>query len=596
MTSIQTNLPAFIECLEKRDFVLCDSTKLIWSTQPRWMGKVYQFLRFNDDRIANIGKTFCNYMDFVEKTPVVFSGITEIADKQSKLFAEILRAAEVVKSTLDQSNSRAVNKQALLLAQKVAAFRYRIEGVNGGKDISDVDGKLFDKITDLASRWKGKMPLFTDKQVTPHELLKIARACQYADFCSVLLADKSLQDRFFSWSLRDNMDVDHFIQFPATTARVKAAFLATRLGRLCSDMFRLNKVPVNEGLQKVLELPFDIGDRVKYINILDESAEVNLHGTWMLTIKKILDEFSSKNKAVGDFEMFKSTGITIWNAFELGRWNPAMKHYDHVDLTKTEWWLDLPILEELKKEELEHKYEVTLKEGQWLVCAKAGRQSPDLDLNNTHGFLELAIPTENGNYRTFPFGNFASPFPQSVQELILFIGDTREGKISYPDENVFYSHRQIASLPIVISEKQGRQIMRSIQKDLIKSRFGINIFQFAGDNCACWAQTKLEDSGEAIPNIYKIKFSKSEPHNPALALLFNAVKIAPLALQPKLFGGLYTLFGGWRTYEVFENGKRVYKCQYDSTSCKEATLYHPGNLHELILNGKLKGVVTTGHR
>lgn len=598
MTKIQGSLEQFTNSLEQGKFVVCDFKQGTWKVQPKWMELTNALFRSKGLRLVDISKSFCRYLDTLETKPVLFGLDPTTAAVQKGNFATCFKAAEAVKAILQRTSTPEVTKQLNFLAQRTAALQYRIESANGGQDLSPLQQEMKDRLLALAAQWKSSVSFLVLKELSPRDIEKLERACQYPNFIRTLFIDKGLQDKFFSWAIRDNMPVDHFVQFPATCARIKSAVLAARIGRLGNELFPLVKQPTSQDgvTEKVLMLPFDVGhNKIEYHSILDESKEINVHGTWKLTIKKILDIFSYKNRNVGDLELFKTTGITVWNAFEIGRWNPEKSVYERIDLYNDDWWNELPVLEELTKSELEKKYNTPLEEGQWLICGKSSRQSNDLDLDGVHGFMEIAIPTDDGKYRTYPFANFPSTFPHTTIDLLFFLADTRPGKISYPDENVFYSHRQIASYPLAISREEGEMVMSSIRKDIISARYGDIIFQFAGDNCAFWAHTKLQSMGRELPNLYKVRLEVPRARNLLLATIFDNIRKTPDWMHQSLYAGVYLMFGGKRKRTVIENGQKVHKAQYDCKTRKESSIFHPGYLHEQILQGTLRGTVTAGH-
>lgn len=405
---------------------------------------------------------------------------------------------------------------------------------------------------------------------------------------------------FFSWALLYNSGVRQFVEFPSTSASIKSCYLAARVGRFGGQMFAFEKRvnPDNGTLEKVVSLPFHInGEKIEYVSILDESKEIKLYKGWQLSIKKIIDIFASKNKEIGDLEFFESTGITVWNSHKLGRWNHETKSYDLADLTASDWVEKFPVLQRVTRKELENKYKVSLAPHEWLVCGKSTRETPDLDLAGQHGFLELAIPDKEDpdTYRVYPFGCFAVKFPNTAWELLKFLGATIRAAVAYPDENFFYAHRQHAAYPIPLTPDEGQDLLRRIQFDLIRARFGHLVFQFASENCAYWAQSVLDSINKPIPALYKIPAVQSEPKHFFLGSVFYMIKRVPDSMRPLLFKGLDLCLASWRGVTIIENGQRVHKSHLRSESRKHLVVYQPGRLHQQIEKGELKGVIFTGH-
>ena len=542
-------------------------------------------------------KIFCRFLDSLERKVVVFNGSKNEIENQKSCFASCVKTANVIKHQLKGDKSIKAHEQLNHLARRVAGLNYRIEASNGGFDPVDIDPLLQDKIVRLAIEWKSDHPLFFDKNLTDKDKRKIAEVCKYPKFAKILLGDKGLRKTFFVWALRDNGEVRQFIQYPSMTNHLKAVFLASRIGRLGEDILRIEKKERKEGgEEKILSLPFHTVKGVERINIMDESKVIEMNQGWKVKIKQIFDVFAKKNTDFGDFEIFGSTGIDVWNCSQIGRWNHQTKKYDRVDLSQENWWNELPVLEEITKTDLERKYNTELAEGEWLVCGKASRQTADLDFNGQHGFLEVAIPTPSGTYRIYPFGNFAEKFPATTVELLYFLANTVKGKISYPDENFFYLQRQQASYPIPLSVDEGKRLMQKIGEDLIRASKGYLVFQLASENCAFWAQQALDvlQDTKSVPNLYKMKVIHTTPKDPLFGKLFPIVRKLPEKVGLLILKSVDIIFGSWRGVTILHKGNKIFKSHMSSQSRDEGFAYQPGFLHEQIIKKRLKGVISFG--
>jgi hypothetical protein len=594
-TNLLSNLDPllFADEVIKKSLLLSSHNKK-QSTIFRIWQTLFSKLESKEASFLALGKECHLLFDRVEKIPTLFKANQAKLFDQNASYQTYLKAAHLVITLLATSKSAKVEQQLLPLMQKVAGFRYRIETCNGGLDRSQIDPVLTQNMMSAALNWKKEHSLIIKKELTSQEIKKLEEASTYPQFVEVMLSRRSLQEAFFNWALRDNCGVSQFIEFPATSARIKRAFLACRIGRLRESMFRIEKREKEGCTEKVISLPFFIHKKIEYINILDESQEVELTG-WKLTIREVLNIFSEKNKTIGNLEFFGSTGITNWNGHELGTWNPATNAYYHIDLTKEEWWKDLPVLEEVSKEHLIERLHENIEEGEWVICAKAARTTPDLDLDGRHGYLEIAIPTDQGTYQIYPFGAFAADFPNTDWELVKFITNTVKGKICYPDENFFYSHRQQATYAMRVLAEKGFAFMKVIQKELIKAFYGHFIFQFGAENCAFWAQKVLHTIDSKRHNFYKLDIVKSNPLNPVLNKIFNFFRCLPLHKRTHAVKTVDTLLGSYRGIVIFENHEKVYKKHNTSAVRNELTIYQPGYLHEQIEKKELKGVITTGN-
>lgn len=593
MLSIDRPLGVLASELETQALILSKE-----KASPGWLHPIRKWWRPQPDSWASLRKSCHSLLDRIEKIPVTFCREPESARAHNANHLACLKAAHAVQTALFHATPKPARPQLHRLMQKVIALQYRMERVNGGLDRKPVHHGLKEQLIEKASLWKKQLPLAVEKELIPQELRQLEKAAAYPEFTRLLLASKELQENFFIWALRDGNGVDPFVEFPATCAKMKASFLAARVGRLGQHLFRLEKKWHGDGKEKILSLPFHIRNCIRFVNILDDSQQVELAKGWKLTIREVFEVFANKNREVGNLEFFASTGITNWNSHQLGVWNPATQSYDRIDLTKKEWWRQMPRLETVSKATLEKRLEETIQPGEWIVCAKASRTTPDLDLDTRHGYFEVAIPSSNADqssYTLYPFGNFARNFPNSLWDLVAFLADTVPGKVTYPDENFFYSQRQQAFHPIKLTENEGRQLMHVIQKELIKAKHGHVIFQLGGENCAFWAQKVLHKTGKILPNFYRLNYVETKPLNPVLKGIFACIRVLPPRFQVYGIAAFDRAFGSHRRKRVVEDGQWVYKSQHTSAPRNDGVIFQPGYLHHQIEQGKLKGRLSFGN-
>lgn len=564
---------------------------------PSLLNRIRNYFRPQSNTLISLGKRCESLLDKVERTPTLFTANESQTLEQNQSYAACLKTAKTVVSMLSASKSPQIKASLNSLMQRVAALQYRIEGANGGLDRSAIDPALTEKLCAAAQEWKNKYPLIAKKELSAQEITKLEKASTYPEFCTVLLSgDKRLKEAFFNWALRENNDVSLFIEFPATWARIKSSYLSSRIGELGVQALqnRVQKENAPKGLmEKNIILPFFNGAGTDNISILDESREVGLNDGLNITINKILTVLSRKNHEVGDLEMFRH-GIMNWNCHQLGSLNSATGGYDRIDLTDENWLKKLPVLKEITHTDLEERVGEKLKAGEWVVFAKASRTTADLDLDGRHGYFELAVPTGDGKYGLYPFGIFPPSFPISVVELLKFLGNTFRAKISYPDENFFYAHRQQAEYPMRLSDQEVRDFMKVLQKELIKSRYGHLIFQFGAENCAYWSQCVLNTIEAKKHNFYKTDYVESYPLNPLMKNIFAFFRSLPKLIRNSAIRNVDAMFGTRRGIYVFENRQRVFKSHKTSPVRNEFVIYQPGHLHQQILKGEIKGRVYLG--
>ncbi len=605
MPNIENSFTEFNLAIKQGKSVVLKETG-VWYCEGAYSRIIRRIFRLEDQRVALVAKVFNKTLDKLEKIPVKFNaGNGSAAPEQTQKFQQYIETAKTIAEMLEShKKNRNCRLEKRFLDQKKVAMQYRIESINGGLDTL-ASPELQAPIQDLARKWKNskEQSFFNDKELTPSDLHKIAQTCAYPDFAKLIVADKYLQDAFFKWTLRENNDVRPFVEFPATYTRLKTAYMAGRIGRCGAHLLSVDKIVCADGKEeKQIRLTFE----GKKISILDESQEVTLKGNYKLTVKKIIDVFKSKNDEIGNLEYFPELGVTNWNAHELGWWNPEKKDFERIDLTKDDWWKDLPIFERATREQVEKRYSSSkfpfkLEPNQWAAAAKSSRETPTLDFDRSHGYFEFCVPQSDGTYLIFNFGKFAANFPKNFFEKILFLTATAKGKFSYPDENLFYSHRQHASVPFAFSKEKGLELMKIVKEELLKARNGSVVFQFAWENCAYWPQTLLETllgkekDGGRVPDLYHMDLLKAEPSNGFLRKMVNLINKTPKSWRPKLMTGVHTILGSWRKYHYIENGQRKWKSLAATDFPKCLQHYQPSLTHKNIEAGKLQGVLNYAH-
>lgn len=602
MPKINKSLKAFTANIENNIPIVCEATG-VWKIEGFFSRIIRKIFCREDARLIGIVKAFNRALDDLEAIPVLFSANHKIVDAQSAFAHEYLQAAEAIQNIFRRSSLKSPQsppKCLNALARRIASLQYRLESANGGMDPVKVDPELKQKLISAALDWKAGQVIMTNKNLTENELAKLEETCQYPKFAELLLQGEQLKVNFFNWSLRDNNRPSLFIQFPATCQRLIAANLAIRTGRFGSDILQIKKIPgsifTQTVAEKVVTMPFFDGKNVQHISILDDTREVTLNQGWRLTINKIFDFFTQKTLRLTDLEFFRDKGVMNWHAHELGSWDPSTKSYKRIDLSVQDWIKQLPPVEVISREELEKRYDVKLAPGDWLAVARANREQLGNLLQDRHGFIELTIPNDDGSYCLYSFSKFAAYYPETTLELLSFLLATVPAKVSYPDENIFFTKRQQAAYPIKLNAVEGKKMLSTIHQDLVKGREGNLIFQFRRENCAYWVQSIL-DSVDTIktPRLFKSVMVESHSENPILEAIFGWIRQFPKSWQASVVNFTDYLLGGFRGVTVTEGGKKVFKCFSQTPHHEKQYVFQPGFLHKHIEDGTIKGIIFAGH-
>lgn len=443
------------------------------------------------------------------------------------------------------------------LSQRIVALQYRL-----GAFPQEFRRENVDLLNTFAKSWVGKGP------ISPRGIEEIKKAAQYPAFVDLLDRFPSLRDSFFGWILRDGIDACAFIEFPGACQRIIAAKLSGRIGHHKA----LKIIHRKEGKQ--LCLPFE----GEYRNILDLQEKVAFRGDYVLTMREIFEVFARKDVAVGNLEFMKD-GIINWNVQKLGFWNAISQNYQIVDVNQKDWWKQMPLLEVLSRRKVYKRYGLKVKPHHWIAAAVATRGFSNLNYEETHAFLEIAIPYKDGMYSIYDFGKLANRFPNGAWERLKMFTETVFATVAFPDDNVFYTHRERGFHPFVLNLKQGEALMDSIKRDIERARGASFVYQIESENCAKWVHYKLVEvlGEEKIPDFFRMQLLDTHPQG-IIAHLFYWLKKLPACLQVPILMILHLPLGAFRKVWIMEEGQWVPKSLTRHSFFKTGQIFLPALL------------------
>jgi hypothetical protein len=543
MSLISTSLLLFSQKLKNGEVLTCNRGK--WNNQWR----VVTFFRGHDRELISCAKELSELWDRVER-------------KQYTLSDALFSASEALLVRMKPG------KEKTDLQRRVLACRMRLVGPCGER--SQVD---FTNLLSLALAWKKEDKLNPYKQLSDRDRRKLEKVACHREFSKLIKENPEIRSEFFKWALRDNNKIKPFMYFPGIQERLKTCLLSGRLGYNGCKALKVDLVTHD------VTLLFN----GKPVSILDENKIVELENRWSPKIREIFESFKSKNVRTGNVELLKN-GVTNWNSHELGRFNGLNWLIDRVDVSKPNWWEGMPVLKEMTAAELcYHMNLTTVEPGKWVVAAKATRERPNLDINKSHGYLEIAIPDPTtGLWRLYAFGKYAKDYPTGFFGLLGFIAGTVEARIQGFDENVFYGHRQQASHPICCTSQEGEKVMGEVGKWIARSRSSNVIFQFVWENCAWWPEYVLRAAlvSRTPHQLYSTYILHSEPLDHPLKGIFKTIVWFPRKYWNFLVKLTDIVFLSYRGKYVQEDRGRVFKSVATSDFRKNFHIFLPARLHQ----------------
>lgn len=503
---------------------------------------------------------------------------------------DLAALAEGAKILVDKAQSLVTKKelpQINTFLQKTLAIQYRLEAVNGGTDPLSVQPTMVNMLKGLVKEWKENQELIEDKDLTENDMYQIQVASQYPEFATLLCQDEELRGKFFLWTIRDHNEARVFIEYPALTEKIASSNLSGRIGRINGNDLKIQKVADNDGVvHKIVTLPFEGVDH----NILDGDQVIDFRGGYQLTVNEVFKVFANKDYEVGNLE-YLALGITNWNCHRWGFWNAQTNDFEVINLNHHQWWQQLPTFEVISKASAEERYKKILDGKVWVVAATATRGSATLDFENTHAFLELAVPFGDGRYAIYDFGKFAKRFPASFFEGLSIFCHNLHATVAYPDENVFYSHRQATFNAFTVDEDQGKAILELIKEDMKKGMEDNFVYQIESDNCAKWVHETLEGvlGQENVPDMFRMHLLDTEPTGP-VAFIFRSIKKLPKCMQTRVMTFCHLFLGAAKQTWILEKGQYVCKSLTRHEFWETGIVYLPAFLHKKLENNAFESI------
>ncbi len=554
----------FVKALEKDEVVYIKKSGL-WDQVPRWFPR----------RIKTQLSHLIALLDKAERVPLLIDKSNKNHPKTLSIQSRYLDAIIAMESYVLRHG---FSKSTPLFHQfklRVLALMYRLEEL---KPI-DYDRTLYGKLIELAAAWKKGEKSYWKTSLTSDDEEIIRKCCEFPLYIKEVLQSKTTLKRFFKWILRDRLPIAPLIQYPHIIALLQQSLMVGRISRVGAGRLLIKEIPLEAGslvIEKILTLPFEGVDR----NILDPYAKIKFRGEYILTVNEVFEVFAMKKLHPGNLEFLKE-GIINWNTHKLAYWDAPEKHYVAIDLLCDEWWHQLPELETLSIAKARERYSAQLDGTNWNFSIRASREDHTLNFDRCHSYLEIAIPFGRDQYKIYDFGKFATRFPKNEWEKLWIFTVFSPAAIAFPDENIYYTHRQHVNFSHLTTPEEAIEIMNSIRNDMINARRGNLVFQIESENCGKWIYGILSRhlGHTRVPNHYKIALIHTEPQG-FVKWIFGAIKALPTTIQNKTLMLLHLPFGAWRGVQLeSETGETTHKSLLKTDFWQDTVVYLPAMLH-----------------
>jgi hypothetical protein len=415
-------------------------------------------------------------------------------------------------------------------------------------------------------------------ELTRDDLFRIAETCRYPDMVRLLRQDPTSREEYFHFVFQDTKDslvpaVHIAVQFPQIQNRITNSFLGRRAARLNNNGIIFKEAP--DGTKDVL-LKVD----GHYESLRDDTKKITFRDTSAFTIAEILKSFSSKPSDLGELEYFQDGVLR------------SLPKDPPFDLSKKDWYLNLPVFERLTLSQVVARYGARPQNGQGLVAIKASREHPEPNrVDDTHGWLVVILPTQDGTYLVQPWGRYSRHYPEDMSNSptgiinrFLYSFKTVAGLIAYGDESEFFSHRESISCPAILTPAQIVRLFEKIASDIERARDGSFVFQAQGENCITWCLETLEYTyDKKLPDVFSIDASDFDAPGAAkyVSILLHTLAKKTCSLISNIVRVFLSVIGGaTQPYIYYENGVRREKSLLDNPYFLQGKFHIPSMLFD----------------
>lgn len=407
--------------------------------------------------------------------------------------------------------------------------------------------------------------------ITAHDERQVRKIARYDRLALAILEDPKVLADVLKMTIRNLDSVAVTLLFPKTMELLYRTHIATVAGAY-------HGVKLLKCLRDVRSVGLQFDYEGRYVDILREKT-IKVTSSETVTLKEVFDDFEAQKYRQGQYTMFRS-GVAKWAM------DKSWKDYLNAE-SPLNWYESLPegVADVITYEELKKDFEnFDIAPGDWVVSFTTTRMSVDRDVNNSHGFLRMYIPQqEEGAYKVYSPGVFATVWPVKWWEYALFAGNTVEAGWCIPDPNHTFTQRAKAEYPRIIrkDDVQAQQRFQQALKDSFLDKK--LIFQWGGDNCACKAERLVT---EKQPELILTRIDEAKAPVGLMPWMIP-YKASPEIIKSIALKILIFTMGGFRSL----HGKYL----LNTDAAHRGLFHYPGMLHERIRRGELPGIVYGGH-
>jgi len=490
--------------------------------------------------LVSLGQSFCDAIDKMETGYVKSTS------------PHWLTLGKKISEKLSEHTYATHQKVCVAILQRLIALKRREDKVS---DKTDLDGSEKILIEYQAKKWKKEQKHLPSQEWEGHDQTVIDGVSSYPEFVRLILKERALRNRFFTWTMRDRLSVQSFVQFPRTQEWLEQHKLGPSIHLAGPEKLQ---VKTTKHGAKCLTFPLygkykgEIRSKQVKLWNLDKSRECHLgHKT---TLTTIFEHMKKQNKYWVDY-IISEKGFENWNVQHWGVHN-SKGEIQKMTLDD-DWYHRIPILERLTIEEAKERFGKELDGTNYAVALRASRHHLNLNVIGTHAFMNLCIPDDRGGYILVSPGKFSRVVPKSFWEMVKIFGNSVPGVVVSHDPSVVYPWRQHIWDTEIVTKEQFQEFANLMRDTIEKGRNGNLCFSVFADSCASWARKMMENllniMGNENRNFFKMKIKDADVIG-FLGGIKKFVKFFPERIQHTALQLVLLLFAVWRSLIIEEDG------------------------------------------
>jgi len=508
---------------------------------------------------------------------------------------------------LDALNDPELKKELHKLKCFEIGLRYNLGTVSGGVNGKDAktepDPDALKFLCGMTLEWKKKQKPCHKHEINELELTELKTAAKYPEWVEVLKENKSYQNEFLKWTISNYNPPEVFIKYFAMQRKMKASLLMTYTGYSrdpANETIAIRTVATKtEGIAKrVLMLPFYDGSfeyfeahKQKWVNILRPTNLIHFEkGNYWMTVEEFMKKNAKKDLREINVNLCANWGYTnfhpVHGVWDVDKQTYPEKPHDSELWTPENWIPKTPPMRIASKKEIEDKYGEQIKDKKFFYQVRATRTDLNLKALGCHGFMQLYISMNDGNWKVLNVGVYAYRFQQNLWEAIQMFGDTLKRVFALIDQNGTYTHRQRAAMSFFPTEEKGKELTDLLYHKLLRTH---GVFQLAARNCAFGIQSTVNSVLNTPINFYRMRLTGATSGISLIDIMLRWADKRVEWLGSLALTFIHRILGSHRTHTIIEETGVTSYSMKEFLSKEGNVIYNPAYLLHQIEQAKKTG-------